>query len=118
MTFTPVFDNRTCSIGTASTVEVSHLEIILSNSSLMPIYEQITSQIKAISRLYLKNINLALPKGMIMGLIGDNGASKSTLINLILNEQIIYIYRIFYNCHETIEWIAINKKGYRNFHSL
>ena len=26
----------------------------------------------------LKNINLSLPRGMIMGLIGENGAGKST----------------------------------------
>lgn len=33
----------------------------------------------------LKNINLTLPKGCIMGLIGENGAGKSTIIKLILN---------------------------------
>ena len=33
----------------------------------------------------LKNINLTLPKGMIMGLIGENGAGKSTTIKSILN---------------------------------
>ncbi len=33
----------------------------------------------------LQNINLALPKGCIMGLIGENGAGKSTIIKLILN---------------------------------
>lgn len=33
----------------------------------------------------LKNINLELPKGMIMGLIGENGAGKSTTIKAILN---------------------------------
>lgn len=33
----------------------------------------------------LKGINLTLPKGMIMGLIGENGAGKSTTIKAILN---------------------------------
>lgn len=33
----------------------------------------------------LKNINIKLPKGMIMGLIGENGAGKSTTIKSILN---------------------------------
>ena len=33
----------------------------------------------------LKNISLNLPKGSIMGFIGENGAGKSTTIKLILN---------------------------------
>lgn len=33
----------------------------------------------------LDDINLALPKGSIMGFIGENGAGKSTTIKLILN---------------------------------
>ena len=33
----------------------------------------------------LKNVNIELPKGMIMGLIGENGAGKSTTIKAILN---------------------------------
>lgn len=33
----------------------------------------------------LKNVNLELPKGMIMGLIGENGAGKSTTIKAMLN---------------------------------
>lgn len=33
----------------------------------------------------LKNIDLTLPKGSIMGLIGENGAGKSTTIKAILN---------------------------------
>ena len=33
----------------------------------------------------LKNINLNLPKGMIMGFIGENGAGKTTTIKSILN---------------------------------
>ncbi len=33
----------------------------------------------------LKDVNLILPKGMIMGLIGENGAGKSTTMKAILN---------------------------------
>lgn len=33
----------------------------------------------------LKNINITLPKGMIMGFIGENGAGKTTTIKSILN---------------------------------
>lgn len=33
----------------------------------------------------LKNVNIELPKGIIMGLIGENGAGKSTTIKSILN---------------------------------
>ncbi len=32
----------------------------------------------------LKNVNLALPKGYIMGFVGANGAGKSTTINCLL----------------------------------
>ncbi len=46
-------------------------------------------EIKNLSKKYedfaLKNVNLALPKGMIMGLIGENGAGKTTTIKSILN---------------------------------
>ena len=33
----------------------------------------------------LKDISLSLPSGCIMGLIGENGAGKSTIIQLILD---------------------------------
>ncbi len=46
-------------------------------------------EVRNLSKKYngfeLKNINLELPKGMIMGLIGENGAGKSTTIKSILN---------------------------------
>lgn len=46
-------------------------------------------EIKDLNKKYegfeLKNINLNLPKGTIMGLIGENGAGKSTTIKAILN---------------------------------
>ncbi len=46
-------------------------------------------EIKDLSKKYrdfeLKDINLTLPSGCIMGLIGENGAGKSTTIKLILD---------------------------------
>lgn len=39
---------------------------------------------KQYDRFELKDINIELPKGMIMGLIGENGAGKSTTIKAIL----------------------------------
>ena len=33
----------------------------------------------------LEDVSLILPQGCIMGLIGENGAGKSTVIKLILN---------------------------------
>ncbi|MEG0276244.1 MAG: ABC transporter ATP-binding protein [Coprobacillus sp.] len=33
----------------------------------------------------IKDVSLKIPKGTIMGLIGENGAGKSTIINMILN---------------------------------
>ena len=40
---------------------------------------------KHYAKFDLEDINLALPRGCIMGLIGENGAGKSTVIKLILN---------------------------------
>lgn len=46
-------------------------------------------EIKGLNKSYsgfeLKDINLTLPSGCIMGLIGENGAGKSTIMKLILN---------------------------------
>lgn len=46
-------------------------------------------EIKNLSKRYtgfaLENINLTLPKGCIMGFVGENGAGKTTTIKLILN---------------------------------
>ena len=40
---------------------------------------------KAFPEFQLKNLSFTLPSGCIMGLIGENGAGKSTTIRLILN---------------------------------
>ena len=40
---------------------------------------------KSFSGFSLENLNLTLPSGCIMGLIGENGAGKSTTIKLILD---------------------------------
>ncbi len=46
---------------------------------------EIKNVCKSFSEFYLDNINLTLPSGCIMGLIGENGAGKSTTIKLILD---------------------------------
>ena len=40
---------------------------------------------KSFHGFYLDNVNLTLPSGCIMGLIGENGAGKSTTVKLILD---------------------------------
>lgn len=45
---------------------------------------EITNLCKSFDGFTLDNINLTLPAGCIMGLIGENGAGKSTTIHLIL----------------------------------
>ncbi len=46
-------------------------------------------EIKGLTRSYgdftLDNLNLTLPQGCILGLVGENGAGKSTTIKLLLN---------------------------------
>ena len=46
-------------------------------------------EMKHVSKTYpsfsLKDITLSLPTGCIMGLIGENGAGKSTSISLLMN---------------------------------
>lgn len=46
-------------------------------------------EIRHLSKSYkdftLEDVSLTLPQGCIMGLIGENGAGKSTVIKLILN---------------------------------
>ena len=34
----------------------------------------------------LNDLSFSVPRGVIMGLIGENGAGKSTTVNCILNE--------------------------------
>ena len=40
---------------------------------------------KGFDDFQLKNISLSVPTGTIVGLIGENGTGKSTIINLIEN---------------------------------
>ena len=46
-------------------------------------------EVKDLAKKYnefeLQNINITLPKGMIMGFIGENGAGKTTTLKTILN---------------------------------
>lgn len=50
---------------------------------------ELAIEVKGLTKQYdhfaLKGIDLMLPKGYIMGLIGENGAGKSTTIKAILN---------------------------------
>lgn len=41
---------------------------------------------KRFDRFQLQNVNLTLPRGSIMGFIGENGAGKTTTIKLMLNQ--------------------------------
>ena len=41
---------------------------------------------KRFDSFHLKNVDLSLPKGSIMGFIGENGAGKTTTIKLMLNQ--------------------------------
>ena len=47
---------------------------------------EISGLSKRFDRFQLKNVNLTLPKGSIMGFIGENGAGKTTTIKLMLNQ--------------------------------
>ena len=46
---------------------------------------EIRNLTKTYKDFVLDNLNLCLPKGHIMGFVGENGAGKSTTIKLILN---------------------------------
>ena len=46
---------------------------------------EITGLCKTYPDFTLDNLNLTLPSGCVMGLVGENGAGKSTAIKLILN---------------------------------
>jgi ABC-2 type transport system ATP-binding protein len=46
---------------------------------------EITNLSKAYKDFKLDNVSLSLPTGSIMGLVGENGAGKSTTIRLIMN---------------------------------
>ena len=47
---------------------------------------KVTNLCKTFDGFTLDNVSLNVPKGRIVGFIGENGAGKSTTINLILNE--------------------------------
>lgn len=47
---------------------------------------EVSNLSKRFDRFQLKNVNITLPMGSIMGFIGENGAGKTTTIKLILNQ--------------------------------
>ena len=55
----------------------------------------------------LDKLNFTLPRGVIMGLIGENGAGKPTTINCILNEIINYASKI----HVKRLWLNSSEQG-------
>lgn len=69
---------------------------------------------KQLGEFALQNISFELPKGYIMGLIGENGAGKTSLLHLILG---LYLpdsgkIRILGNTYEDAECEIRNKVGY------
>lgn len=74
-------------------------------------------EIRELSKDYgdflLDKISFSLPRGVIMGLIGENGAGKSTTINCILNEiqKSSGTIRIFGKDHSTDEIEIKDKLG-------
>ena len=54
-------------------------------TSRQPAILEVDSLSKHYADFDLKDVSLSLPKGAIMGLVGTNGAGKSTTIKLILN---------------------------------
>ena len=47
---------------------------------------EVRNLVKDYGDFSLKQLNFDVPRGSIVGLIGENGAGKSTTINCILNE--------------------------------
>lgn len=47
---------------------------------------QVQNLCKNYKTFHLKNVSFSVPKGSIMGFVGENGAGKTTTIKLILNE--------------------------------
>ena len=48
----------------------------------------VTGLCKSLGDFTLDHVSFRVPQGRIVGFIGENGAGKSTTINLILNELI------------------------------
>ena len=62
--------------------------------------------IKKYNGFELKNVNIELPKEMIMGFIGENGAGKTTTIKAILNILNTFLPLIFIGLTIIIYYIS------------
>ena len=70
-------------------------------------------EVKNLSKKYpdfmLRNININLPYGKIMGIVGENGAGKTTIVKLLLNglkrEQgvINFLVKIMYSLKQRLK---------------
>lgn len=75
---------------------------------------EITNLNKTYTDFKIKDVSIKIPKGTIMGLIGENGAGKSTIINAVLNmikrdsgEVKIYDQDVYENEQKIKEDIAV-----------
>jgi ABC-type multidrug transport system fused ATPase/permease subunit len=84
------FGSPTLSLITKLLKENSIYEKLLVNKKIEKIKFKDKIEIKNLSFSYLldkklifKNVNLVIPKGATIGIVGENGSGKSTLVNLI-----------------------------------
>ncbi len=66
---------------------------------------------KTFSNFTLDNVSFCVPKGRIVGFIGENGAGKSTTINLILNQLKIDSGKIEINGKNNIQYLKKENIG-------
>jgi ATP-binding cassette, subfamily B, multidrug efflux pump len=55
-------------------------------------------------RLALKNINVQLKRGRVVGVVGRSGSGKSTLVRILAREILCHQGQIFYNKVEGMQW--------------
>ena len=67
----------------------------------------------------MKDVSLKLEKGTVMGLVGQNGAGKTTVINLIMNKNIMH-QKVIFPIHQLgkflRDYFSIRSLGQRVVH--